>query len=209
MKRFLKSKYLHFILIVLVLFLINMKRHYNRSPIKINVFKFEQFLNDDEVERIVVINDSLAQVTIKDDAIQTSKHKKGLSTGFLGSSNIKGPHYQFEVGNIYEFKTKLDKALRKGAKFSTKSEKVEEWNPSRNFLRTLSNSDLTSIKSSKPSACECANLIAKNGFITYGDLKKYKSLDGGSNSSVYKEFEKTNNCTEIYDWEDLADCNLN
>ena len=51
---------------------------------RINISTFERFLNDDEVERVLVINKSLAQVTIKDDALQTSKHKRARSTDFLG-----------------------------------------------------------------------------------------------------------------------------
>ncbi|MEC7454643.1 MAG: ATP-dependent metallopeptidase FtsH/Yme1/Tma family protein, partial [Bacteroidota bacterium] len=56
------------------------------SDQRINISTFERFLNDDEVERVLVINKSLAQVTIKDDALQTTKHKKARSTDFLGRS---------------------------------------------------------------------------------------------------------------------------
>ena len=84
---------------------------------RINISTFERFLNDDEVERVLVINKSLAQVTIKDDALQTSKHKGARSTDFLGRSNAKGPHYQFEVGNLEIFQTKLEEAKSKGAEF--------------------------------------------------------------------------------------------
>lgn len=53
-------------------------------------------------------------------------------------------------------------------------------------------------------ACECAKLIAKNGIITYGDLKSYEQIGG----SVYKEFKKTYDCSESYDYDDLADCDI-
>ena len=36
------------------------------------------------------------------------------STDFLGRSNSKGPHYQFEVGNLEIFQTKLEEAKSKG-----------------------------------------------------------------------------------------------
>ena len=80
---------------------------------RINISTFERFLNDNEVERVLVINKSLAQVTIKDDALQTSKHKSARSTDFLGRSNAKGPHYQFEVGNLEIFQTKLEEKYGK------------------------------------------------------------------------------------------------
>ena len=92
---------------------------------RINISKFERFLNDDEVERVLVINKSLAQVTIKDDALQTSKHKSARSTDFLGRSNAKGPHYQFEVGNLELFQTKLEEAKSKGAEFDYDFKTVE------------------------------------------------------------------------------------
>lgn len=56
----------------------------------------------------------------------------------------------------------------------------------------------------RPSACECAKLISKNGFITYGDLQSMKSLSSGN---VYKELKKTYDCGEWYDYEDLKNCN--
>jgi ATP-dependent metalloprotease FtsH len=92
---------------------------------RINISTFERFLNDDEVERVLVINKSLAQVTIKDDALQTSKHKDARSTDFLGRSNAKGPHYQFEVGNLEIFQTKLEEAQSKGIEFDYDFKTVE------------------------------------------------------------------------------------
>ena len=92
---------------------------------RINISTFERFINDDEVERVLVINKSLAQVTIKDDALQTSKHKGARSTDFLGRSNAKGPHYQFEVGNLEIFQTKLEEAKRNGAEFDYDFKTVE------------------------------------------------------------------------------------
>jgi cell division protease FtsH len=92
---------------------------------RINISTFERFLNDDEVERVLVINKSLAQVTIKDDALQTSKHKGARSTDFLGRSNAKGPHYQFEVGNLEIFQTKLEEAKSNGVEFDYDFKTVE------------------------------------------------------------------------------------
>ena len=92
---------------------------------RINISTFERFLNDDDVERVLVINKSLAQVTIKDDALQTSKHKSARSTDFLGRTNSNGPHYQFEVGNLEIFQTKLEEAKVKGIEFDYDFKTVE------------------------------------------------------------------------------------
>ena len=77
------------------------------------------------MERVLVINKSLAQVTIKDDALQTSKHKKARSTDFLGRSNSGGPHYEFEVGNLEIFQTKLEEAKSNGVAFDYDFKTVE------------------------------------------------------------------------------------
>jgi cell division protease FtsH len=74
---------------------------------------------------VLVINKSLAQVTIKDDALQTSKHKSARSTDFLGRTNSNGPHYQFEVGNLEIFQTKLEEAKVKGIEFDYDFKTVE------------------------------------------------------------------------------------
>ena len=95
------------------------------SDRRINISTFERFLNDDEVERVLVINKSLAQVTIKDDALQITKHKKARSTDFLGRSNSGGPHYEFEVGNLEIFQTKLEEAKSNGIAFDYDFKTVE------------------------------------------------------------------------------------
>ncbi|MBN4070679.1 hypothetical protein JYT76_03250 [Olleya sp. AH-315-F22] len=55
----------------------------------------------------------------------------------------------------------------------------------------------------RPSACECAKLIVKNGFITYGNLQSMKTISKGE---VYKEWKKTYDCGEWYDYDDLKNC---
>ena len=95
------------------------------SDQRINISTFERFLNDNEVERVLVINKSLAQVTIKDDALQTSKHKKARSIDLLGRSNASGPHYEFEVGNLEIFQTKLEAAKSNGISFDYDFKTVE------------------------------------------------------------------------------------
>ena len=92
---------------------------------RINISTFERFLNDDEVERVLIINKTLAHVTIKDDALQTSKHKAARSTNFLGRSNAKGPHYKFEVGDIRIFQEKLKKKKKNGITFEEDYNTVE------------------------------------------------------------------------------------
>jgi cell division protease FtsH len=92
---------------------------------QINISTFERFLNEDEVERVLVINKNLAQITIKDDALQTSKHKKARTKDFFGRSSSSGPHYQFEVGNLEIFQGKLENAKSNGVEFDYDFKTVE------------------------------------------------------------------------------------
>ena len=92
---------------------------------QINISTFERFLNEDEVERVLVINKNLAQVSIKDDALQTSKHKKARTKDFFGRSSSSGPHYQFEVGNLEIFQGKLENAKSNGVEFDYDFKTVE------------------------------------------------------------------------------------
>ena len=84
---------------------------------QINISTFEKFLNDGDVAQVLVINKNIAQVTLKPDALQTPKHKNARAEDFFGRTNEKGPHYQFEVGNLELFQRKLETAEQKGIDF--------------------------------------------------------------------------------------------
>ena len=92
---------------------------------KINISTFERYLNNGEVSRVVVINKNTAQVTLTDEALAETKHKKAKSSDFLGRSNDAGPHYQFEVGNLELFQKKLEAAEANGVAFSYEFKTVE------------------------------------------------------------------------------------
>ena len=92
---------------------------------KINISTFERFLNDSEVSRVVVVNKNTAQVTLTEEALQETKHKKAKSSDILGRTNDTGPHYQFEVGNLELFQKKLEAAEANGIEFSYEFKTVE------------------------------------------------------------------------------------
>ena len=92
---------------------------------KINISTFERFLNDSEVSRVVVVNKNTAQVTLTEQALQETKHKKAKSSDILGRTNDAGPHYQFEVGNLELFQKKLEEAEANGVEFSYEFRTVE------------------------------------------------------------------------------------
>ena len=77
---------------------------------KINIGEFERYLNDGDVDEVVVVNKNLAQITLNQDALNKKIHERVTKKNFFGQDNNKGPHYQFEVGNLELFQRKLEKA---------------------------------------------------------------------------------------------------
>ena len=85
---------------------------------KTNISNFEKFLNAGDVSEVIVIrNKSSVRVTLSKEALNKPEHKALLTKNILGQENIKGPHYQFEVGSLELFEEKLEKARSNGAVF--------------------------------------------------------------------------------------------
>ena len=85
---------------------------------KTNISNFEKFLNAGDVSEVIVIrNKSSVRVTLSKEALNKPEHKVLLTKNILGQENIKGPHYQFEVGSLELFEEKLEKARSNGAAF--------------------------------------------------------------------------------------------
>ena len=96
-----------------------------QTTIKTNISDFERFLNEGDVEEIIVINQKLAKVTLNSYGLEKSVHKSVKSKNILGQDNISGPHYEFEVGNLELFQRKLEQAEQKGIAFSYEFMTVE------------------------------------------------------------------------------------
>ncbi|MEC8636958.1 MAG: ATP-dependent zinc metalloprotease FtsH [Bacteroidota bacterium] len=96
-----------------------------QSTIKTNISDFERFLNEGDVEEIIVVNQKLAKVTLNSYGLEKSVHKSVKSKNILGQDNISGPHYEFEVGNLELFQRKLEQAEQKGIAFSYEFMTVE------------------------------------------------------------------------------------
>ncbi|MAH81652.1 MAG: peptidase M41 [Flavobacteriaceae bacterium] len=92
---------------------------------KTNISEFERYLNAGDVKEIIVINKNLAQISLNEDVLSKAEHQRVKSKNFLGQENIKGPHYQFEVGNLELFQRKLEKAEEKGINFKYEFNTIE------------------------------------------------------------------------------------
>ena len=97
----------------------------NPSNNQINPSTFEKFLNNGDVSRIVVINKNKAQVTLTNEAFLSPKHNEINKPDFFGRSNSKGPHYEFEIGNLELFEKKLEAAEDEGIIFSYEFKTIE------------------------------------------------------------------------------------
>ena len=97
----------------------------NPSNNQINPSTFEKFLNNGDVSRIVVINKNKALVTLTNEAFLSPKHNEINKPDFFGRSNSKGPHYDFEIGNLELFQKKLEAAANEGIIFSYEFKTIE------------------------------------------------------------------------------------
>lgn len=88
-----------------------------QSISKTNISDFERYLNEGDIEQVIVINQKLAKVTLNSYGLEKSVHKNVKSTNILGQENTGGPHYEFEVGNLELFQRKLEQAEDKGIQF--------------------------------------------------------------------------------------------
>ena len=88
-----------------------------QSISKTNISDFERFLNEGDVEEIIVVNQKLAKVTLNSYGLEKNIHKNVKSKNILGQENTSGPHYEFEVGNLELFQRKLEQAEDKGIAF--------------------------------------------------------------------------------------------
>ena len=85
---------------------------------KINISNFESYLNAGDVSQVLIIrNESSVRVTIREEALTKSEHQTLSGKNILGQENIKGPHYQFEVGSLELFEEKLERARKDGNDF--------------------------------------------------------------------------------------------
>ncbi len=77
----------------------------NTQPTDIS--SFENYLKNGDIEKVAIINQRYARVTLNENALEKDIHRKVKSKNFLGQENIVGPHYQFEIGTPELFETRL------------------------------------------------------------------------------------------------------
>ena len=66
--------------------------------------EFETILNDNDIERLVIANDDIAQLYIKPEALTKEKHKKNTTSPFYSD---KSPMYIYKIGSLEKFEESL------------------------------------------------------------------------------------------------------
>ncbi len=94
--------------IVVVILLIQLYTSINSPVEKTNESKFLEFIKQNDVERVVVINKEYVDVYLKEESISKEAYKRVSKKPFGNQKNL-GPHYQFTIGDLNIFQQKLDK----------------------------------------------------------------------------------------------------
>ena len=92
---------------------------------QINISTFEKYLNASEVSKVTIINKTLAEVTLTENALLNEIHRDVSKTNLIGQRNTLGPHYRFEVGDLELFQRKLELAESNGIIFNYEFKTIE------------------------------------------------------------------------------------
>ncbi|NRT11947.1 ATP-dependent zinc metalloprotease FtsH [Flavobacterium sp. 14A] len=83
-----------------------------QEPSQLSSSKFNTYLEQGQIEKVIVYNKLEAEVFLKADALKLKEHAK-VSKDLFDNTN-KGPQYTFDIGNDQIFQTKLEKAVAEG-----------------------------------------------------------------------------------------------
>ena len=89
-----------------------------QSSGKTNISAFERYLNNEDIEQVLIQNKKTAQIFLKQAALEKPDHQSLKKKNFLGEVNVKGPHYSFEFGDLKLFQEKLERAKANNIEFS-------------------------------------------------------------------------------------------
>jgi len=98
--------------IIAVLFIALNFMNLGSSPKEITYQEFKRkMLDNNDVERIVVVNKEKAEVYIKEDKLNTSRYDNLFKDGAI-SVPKQGPHFFFTIGSIEMFEKRLEEAQK-------------------------------------------------------------------------------------------------
>ncbi len=104
------------------------------EPGKTSISEFYQFLDANQVDKVVVYNKTTVEVYLKKESLKLKLHEKVKKTDLLEKPNL-GPHYTTEIGDGVFFQNKIDQAKREGKLTSYDYKTPGDWG---NYLTLLS-----------------------------------------------------------------------
>jgi AFG3 family protein len=94
-------------IIALIFIVINFLPH--DMAIKTTWFRVQNdMIMNNDVKSITIVNEKIAEVTLKDEAVKSEKYKELKDRSIIGSES--GPHYHFEIGDVTQFRADLKDA---------------------------------------------------------------------------------------------------
>ncbi|BAV94088.1 cell division protein FtsH [Ichthyobacterium seriolicida] len=79
----------------------------NTGMKSINTQEFTNYLKDGHVSKVLIINRSIAQVFLNEEALRNDIHKSVSVLPLSSDLNKIGPHYSFEIGDLQNFENDL------------------------------------------------------------------------------------------------------
>lgn len=84
-----------------------------REPVKTSTSEFSRFLQEGDIDKIIVFNQKEAEIFLTENALKSDKHKKVVND-FFGKPNT-GPHYLMDdVGDMATFQSQMKAAKDEG-----------------------------------------------------------------------------------------------
>lgn len=69
---------------------------------------FEELVESQDVEKIVVVNEQIAEIYIESDALKEKEEYEEIRNQLFGNSLNPGPHFMYEIGDLQNFENELD-----------------------------------------------------------------------------------------------------
>ena len=98
------------------------------QPKETSQAKFEEFLRNGDVARVVVVNKREAKIYLTPEALEKEAHKDVRGDNSLISSGASSeiPQYKFELGDLSNFENKFDQIVAENNLTTTREYKTEQ-----------------------------------------------------------------------------------
>ncbi|GIM56658.1 ATP-dependent zinc metalloprotease FtsH [Capnocytophaga canimorsus] len=98
------------------------------QPKEVSQSKFEEFLRNGDVAKVVIVNRKDANVYLTPDAMKKEEHKAVKPENSLFSQTVESdtPQYKFELGDLSNFENKFDQIVQENNLTTTRDNKTKQ-----------------------------------------------------------------------------------